>query len=66
MHSQSAESRDCMDVAEAQLIEKGFITADEVAAIKEEARLKVQEAVAIAQREPTPDPYQDDWSALGA
>lgn len=60
------ESRDCMDVAEAQLIENQFLTAEEIAEIKEEARLRVQEAVAIAQREPTPDPYQDDWKALGA
>jgi len=60
------ESRDCMDVAEAQMIDNKFFTKDEVAEIKEEARLKVQEAVAIAQREPTPDPYQDDWKALGS
>jgi len=60
------ESRDCMDVAEQQLLEKGFLTPDEIAEIKEDARLKVQKAVAVAQREPTPDPYQDDWSALGS
>jgi len=60
------QSRDCMDVAEAQLIEQNFLSPDEIATIKTEARDKVQEAVAIAQREPTPDPYQDDWQALGA
>ena len=59
-------SRDCMDVAEQQLLEANYLTEAEIAEIKEDARLKVQEAVAIAQREPTPDPYLDDWSALGS
>jgi len=58
------ESRDCMDVVEKQVIEQNLLTADEIAQIKEKARKDVQEAVAIAQRDPTPDPYADDWSAL--
>ena len=53
--------RDCMVVAEAQLLENGMITAEEVAAWKEEAAEEVQAAVATAQKEPAPDPYQDDW-----
>ncbi len=58
------QSRDCMDVAEQQLVAQGFLTPEEIATMKTEARDAVQQAVAIAQRDPIPDPYQDDWQAL--
>jgi len=59
------ETRDCIEVAEQQMIEQNFLTEEQVQQIKDEAREKVQEAVAIAQREPTPDPRQDDWKSVG-
>jgi hypothetical protein len=33
---------------------------------REEATQKVEEAVAIVQREPAPDPYQENWTALAS
>lgn len=61
---QSPLGRDCMVVGEQQLLEGEFATAAEIAAWKEEASERVQEAVAIAQQESPPDPYQDDWKAF--
>jgi TPP-dependent pyruvate/acetoin dehydrogenase alpha subunit len=56
--------RDCLDVGIAQLIEEGLVSAEEIASWKTEAAEHVQEAVATAQKEPTPDPYQEDWRAV--
>ena len=56
--------RDCLDVARTQLIENDYATSEEIdnwgRAIAEE----VQEAVATAQKEPKPNPYQTDWNAV--
>ena len=60
-----AQSRDCIEVAESQMQENGFLSPEEIANIKQESKVQVTEAVAIAQREPTPDPRKDDWQALG-
>jgi len=56
--------RDCLVVAERSLLERGVVTAAEVAAWKAEAARESQAAVATAQQEPPPDPYQDDWRTL--
>ena len=58
-------SRDCLDVAEDQLITAGHLTQEQIASIKDDAKNRVQEAVAVAQREATPDPRLDDWKAIG-
>lgn len=60
----SGLGRDCLDVGRAQMIDGGFACADEIAGWQTEAKDAVQKAVAQAQQEPKPDPYQDDWSAL--
>ena len=59
------KSRDCIEVAEHQMISNNFLSSEEVENIKKEARVEVQSAVAIAQREPSPDPRNDDWKSLG-
>ncbi|MGJ8697291.1 MAG: thiamine pyrophosphate-dependent dehydrogenase E1 component subunit alpha [Verrucomicrobiaceae bacterium] len=56
--------RDCLDVAIEQVIGDGLATAEEIDSWKQEAVETVQEAVAIAQREPGPDPYREDWRAV--
>lgn len=56
--------RDCMEVGAEQLVSGGFASADEIEAWKEEFAQDVQKAVAVAQQEPVPDPYREDWSAL--
>jgi len=58
--------RDCMTVGENQLLEAGIITTDELASWKSEAAEEVQAAVATAQQEPSPDPYQDDWRVFAS
>ncbi len=56
--------RDCLDVAVAQVLELGVMTEGEVEALRSEAADRVQEAVAVAQKDPKPDPYQEDWRAV--
>ncbi len=60
----SRYGRDCMDVAKAQLIEKGWLTEEEVAAWTDEIKAEVQKAVTTAQREDGPNPYEEEWSPL--
>lgn len=58
--------RDCLTVAEEQLLAGGFLTEDELRQWKEEAAEEVQAAVATAQQEPGPDPYSDDWKVYAS
>lgn len=58
--------RDCLEIGIQQAITEGLVTADEVASWKKEAAEEVQEAVAKAQTDPRPDPYQDDWRAFSS
>ncbi len=55
--------RDPLAVARRQVQEQGWLTADEIAAIQAECADEVQRAVAQAQKEPTPNPATEDWSA---
>lgn len=52
---------DCMEVAEREILESGMATTDEIAGWKQEAADDVQAAVATAQREAKPDPFQESW-----
>lgn len=56
--------KDCLEVAESQLLEAGWIKEDEIHELKEKASEEVQEAVAIAQKEPKPNPFTETWSAI--
>lgn len=56
--------RDCIKVAEATLLEKGWASQDELDAWRKESQLEVEQAVATAQREAAPDPNQEKWCAL--
>jgi len=58
--------RDCMEVAEHQLLSTGLITEAELLAWREEATEDVQAAVAQAQQEPAPDPFADDWTVYAS
>src|SRR5438552_5300352 len=62
----SALGRDCLKVAEAQLLQRGWADAQTLELWRSEATQKVEEAVATVQREPTPDPYAEDWRALAS
>ncbi len=56
--------RDCIEVAMRQLVENGFASVDEILAWQDQFSEEVQRAVAQAQQENVPDPYQEDWTAL--
>ncbi len=56
--------RDCMDVGKQQLLERGWLTEEELADWEESAKQEVQLAVTTAQKEDEPDPYKEDWCAL--
>ncbi len=59
----SGLGRDNLEVGKAQMIEHGFADAAEIEAWERRDAEIVQEAVAMAQRESPPDPFQDDWLA---
>ena len=62
----SALGRDCLKVAEEFLLKKKFADAAQLAVWRSEAIREIEEAVAQAQREPAPDPYEEKWSALSS
>ena len=55
--------RDPLVVARRQVQEQGWLTAEEVVAIQQECTDEVQRAMAQAQKEPTPQPAETDWSS---
>jgi len=62
----SALGRDCLKVAEEFLLQKNVADAAQLAVWRSEAIREIEEAVAQAQREPAPDPYEEKWSALSS
>ncbi len=56
--------RDCVLVSAARLLSEGWATAADLETWRGEAVRQVEEAVNVAQREPTPDPYKESWCAL--
>lgn len=58
--------RDCLEVGIQQVIAGGIATAEEVETWQKQAAEEVQESVAKAQTDPTPDPYREDWRATSS
>lgn len=56
--------RDCLKVAEEQLLGQQWVDADMLGHWRAEAIQNVETAVATVQREPPPDPYNESWHAL--
>ncbi len=61
---ESPLGRDCLVVGHEQMVLAGVADEAELADWRSEAETVVQRAVAQAQKESAPDPYQDDWSAF--
>lgn len=61
---QSGLGRDCLKVAEEFLLRQHFADSASVAAWRSEVVHEVEQAVATAQREGSPDPFAQEWSAL--
>ncbi|MEO8426750.1 MAG: thiamine pyrophosphate-dependent enzyme, partial [Verrucomicrobiota bacterium] len=58
--------RDCLKVAAEYLMEQNWADTDLVESWRNAAAQQVEETVAKVQREPNPDPYKEDWSALAS
>jgi len=63
---QSPLGRDCLKLAEEHLLRHGWADTAAIRAIFQEAIQEVEDAVAKVQREPAPDPYRENWSALAS
>jgi acetoin:2,6-dichlorophenolindophenol oxidoreductase subunit alpha len=63
---ESPLGRDCLKVAEEYLLQNNWARVSTVERWRADAIRQVEEAVAMVQREPAPDPYQEDWSALSS
>ncbi len=64
MQRHTHEGRDCLTVAQEQALQFGWLTVTELEAIQAEARREVDAAVSLVTKEPTPDPYRENWQAL--
>ena len=60
----SSAGRDCLQVAECALLERGWLSPAELETLREETLRQIEEAVATVQREPAPDPDEETWCAL--
>jgi len=58
--------RDCLKLAEEFLLQNKFTDAAQVAVWRSEAIREIEEAVAKVQREPAPDPFTENWSAISS
>lgn len=54
--------RDCLPVAEQQLLEREWTSSEELKEWHKSAADDIQTAVAQAQRDPEPNPFREDWS----
>ena len=57
-------ARDCLLVAEEYACAHGWMTAAEARELHEEVRRTVDQTVSKVSKEPTPDPYKENWQAL--
>jgi pyruvate dehydrogenase E1 component alpha subunit/2-oxoisovalerate dehydrogenase E1 component alpha subunit len=62
----SALGRDCLKVAADHLVEQGWADLATQAGWRAEFSQLVEDTVAKVQREPGPDPYKEDWTALAS
>ena len=56
--------RDCLKVAREYLLGQGWVQPGLLDGWRDEAVREIEEAVAQAQREPAPDPFAEEWTAL--
>jgi TPP-dependent pyruvate/acetoin dehydrogenase alpha subunit len=63
---QSPVGRDCLKVAEQQLLKRNLVEPGAIESWRQQAIREVEEALATIQREPSPDPFKENWCALSA
>lgn len=61
---ESPLGRDCLDLAQTALLEKGWISEVEISIWHAEVDKEVEETTAKVLREPPPDPSEEDWNAF--
>jgi pyruvate dehydrogenase E1 component alpha subunit/2-oxoisovalerate dehydrogenase E1 component alpha subunit len=62
----SALGRDCLKLAEETLLKHGWVDAGQLAAWRSEEQRAIEAVVARVQREPAPDPFVENWSAISS
>jgi pyruvate dehydrogenase E1 component alpha subunit/2-oxoisovalerate dehydrogenase E1 component alpha subunit len=62
----SPVGRDCLQVAEEYLRRQGWADAATMKGFRQEAAQLIEETVAKVQKEPAPDPFQQNWCALAS
>jgi pyruvate dehydrogenase E1 component alpha subunit/2-oxoisovalerate dehydrogenase E1 component alpha subunit len=63
---QSPLGRDCLKVAEAHLLRSEWADDVKLRSLREDAIRIVEDAVALVQPEPAPDPFKENWCALAS
>jgi acetoin:2,6-dichlorophenolindophenol oxidoreductase subunit alpha len=58
--------RDCLKVAEENLLRQNWTDAGQLAGWRSHIIQEIEEAVAQVQREPTPDPFTEEWRAIAS
>lgn len=58
--------RDCLKVSEEMLLQEGWADDATIAGWRTDAVHQVESTVATVQREPAPDPFQHDWTAISS
>jgi pyruvate dehydrogenase E1 component alpha subunit/2-oxoisovalerate dehydrogenase E1 component alpha subunit len=58
--------QDCLKIAEEFLLQNKFADAAQIAVWRGEIIGEIEEAVAQVQREPLPDPFTENWSAISS
>jgi pyruvate dehydrogenase E1 component alpha subunit/2-oxoisovalerate dehydrogenase E1 component alpha subunit len=62
----SSLGRDCLKIAEEFLLQNKFTDAAQIAVWRSEIIREIEDAVAKVQREPAPDPFAENWSAISS
>jgi pyruvate dehydrogenase E1 component alpha subunit/2-oxoisovalerate dehydrogenase E1 component alpha subunit len=60
----SPAGRDCLKFAEETLLSLGWAQSHDLESWREECHQQIEETVSKVQREPLPDPFQENWSSL--
>jgi acetoin:2,6-dichlorophenolindophenol oxidoreductase subunit alpha len=63
---QSPLGRDCLKVAEENLLQQKWADAKTIAGWRKEFQQTIEEAVAKVQREAGPDPFKENWQAISS
>ncbi len=61
---ESPIGRDCVRVAQSHVVEQGWANERTVQEWRQEAKAQVEEILQQVQREPAPDPAEEDWHSL--